>query len=1083
MTALLPNEHLPIVSTFGGGRDWVRSQGLRRSLRKAGYSDDVVARVSQSVRDLTRPVGRTTVRDIKALPADDHSRIQTLLSGLPEAYSGAYGANLLVHLAGLQSGERAEVLTNAESLTPQQRSNLTTLVEDMPPRYDAGTAARLTAFVFRFPGTSNVPDGVISNLTELGTLVDRASSGTLTSAELDRQNELIDGLATQASNLPDPLATVPSTSRRPWLEMVTDSVTRGRPVSDATRGDYNTPAKVIASRLQTLAGQREQGGSTDPLNLIIQTGAPTVGAEGNFVASAYGPAGTALHLRDVLAAASDKTLNVPIKVTIATDQTSRATVIASLAAAGIRTSDVNIDTSSSPARQAALTSQIGPDDIFLSIGHSDRNGGRASLLEAAKGRGATTFVIDDGTVGGSSTPDQADYALTAWNPNIGAQALSGSVLRELGLSKLMHGPEQVRAVYQAATAKPADLAMFTEALKVDDAIRTSDAAKVDATTQAAAAKSAATRAADALKAGDPARAAVAATEAANFAKAAITSVKVAVRGTDVFAARVADATPEAGDTAESKKAATKARATARAAATTSAKATTATVAYRDAAPAVGIALKTAADAEAATGTPDANAKAAIAVTTAATAAKKATRAAKAASTVELAAALRPAAKIKAAATAETIEAQAHAPSIAILDDDRFVPGAAPATFSVKAHEGNWHLLVYSLGPKADPTAEAARRPAWLETYASRSNPIELDRYNTLFERARPPEEGVLDKFALQRFQLSQQSTGEKIRTYGGAAAAVTAAGFLYGTAHVGWAPIEDAIAGLTLAGTSIRRVQLVKATLMTRLFQANRAPAYTDADFAPPKALQVPRLRRSTHSDRLDSMLIRNQSQDPASLAEAKWRVMKNDRTRFTTFTVSTAAAFNGLGHAFLTAHGIPLDMQVTADLVLGGALTAAQWAAARKLLTARFFPDGRLYAHPSPKVYDSKPSWIQRVTRSTVGNYFEILSGELALNVVRVDVLAPDAHETSTDSIALDLHALSDMTRALQRQISARLKAIGASRGAPSPAHPPGEGRFSAWVELVASSGAGAGIELGDTYDTVHEGIDILGQGGSGAE
>jgi hypothetical protein len=275
----------------------------------------------------------------------------------------------------------------------------------------------------------------------------------------------------------------------------------------------------------------------------------------------------------------------------------------------------------------------------------------------------------------------------------------------------------------------------------------------------------------------------------------------------------------------------------------------------------------------------------------------------------------------------------------------------------------------------------------------------------------------------------------------------------------------------------------VKATLVTRLFQANRAPSYTDAAFAPPKALQVPRLRRSTHSDRLDSMLIASQSQDPASLAEAKWRVMKNDRTRFATFTVSTAAAVSGAGHAFLTAHGIPLDMQVTADFVVGGALTAAQWAAARKLLTARFFPDGRLYAHPSPKVYDSKPSWVQKVTKNTVGNYFEILSGELALNVVRIDVLPPNAAETSTDSIALDLHAASDMVRALQRQISARFKAAGAARGANSPAHPPGEGRFSAWVELVASSGAGAGIEVGDTYDTVHEGIDLLGQGGSGAE
>ena len=1077
MTALLPNEHLPIVTRFGGSRDWIRSQGLSRSLRKAGYSDNVVVQVSQSVADLTRPVGRTSVRHIKGLSADDHSRIQTLLNALPEGYSGAYGAHLLVHLAGLSSGERAEVLTNAESLTPEQTSNLVGLVGDMPARYDAGTAARLTAFVLRFPGTSNVPDDVISNLTELGTLADRASSGTLTSAELNRQTELIDTLTHQASasNLPDPLATVPSTSRRPWLEMVTDSVTRGRSFSDGTPGDYDTPAKVIASRLQ--------GGSSAPVNLLIQTGAPTVGAEGNIVASAYGPVGTALYLRDVLAAASDKTVDASIKVTIATDQRSRATVIASLAAAGIRTSDVNIDTSSSPARQAALASKIGPDGIFVSIGHSDRNGGRASLLEAVKARGTTTFVIDDSTLEKPSTPDQADYVLTAWNPNIGAQALSGSVLRELGLSKLMHGPEQVRAVYQAATAKPADLATFTEALKVDDAIRTSDANKIDATTQAVAAKAAASRAADALKGGDPATAASAAAEAANLAKAAIISAKGAIRGTDQFAARVVADLPEPGDTAESRKAATKARATARAANTASARATIATVAYREAAAAVGIAKRSAADAQAAAATPDAAAKAAIAVTTATAAAQKAARTAKVASTVELAAALRPAAKAKAAATAHTIDAQAQAPSIAILDDDRFVPGATPSTFSINAHEGNWHLLVYSLGPKAGTTAEASRLPAWLETYSARSNPVELDRYNTLFELARPPEEGVADKFALKRFQLSQQTTREKVRTYGGAAAAVTAAGFLYGTAHVGWAPIEDVIAGLTLAGTSIRRVQLVKATLVTRLFQANRAPSYTDADFAPPKALQLPRLRRSTHSDRLDSMLIASQSHDPASLAEAKWRVMKNDRTRFATFTVSTAAAVSGAGHAFLTAHGIPLDLQVTADFVVGSALTAAQWAAARKLLTARFFPDGRLYAHPSPKVYDSKPSWIQKITKNTVGNYFEILSGELALNVLRVDVLAPNPHETSTDSIALDLHALSDMTRALQRQISARLKAAGAARGSTSPAHPPGEGRFSAWVELVASSGAGAGIELGDTYDTIHEGIDIVGQGGSGAE
>ena len=885
--------------------------------------------------------------------------------------------------------------------------------------------------------------------------------------------------------LPDEPLAAPDSPRRPWLEMVTDSMTHGRPAGYGTQGNYKAAATQIASRLESLAEQRRQGVSTDPLNLFIQTGAPAIDAAGNILGSAYGPVGTALLLRDALAAAADEKLDIPINVTVATDQRSRGTVIAALAAAGIRASDINIDTSSRPGRQEFLLSQIGSNDIFLSIGQSDRNGGRASLLDAAKSRGATTFVIDDGTLGGSVTLDQADFPLTAWNPNIGAQALIGSVLKELGLSNLMHGPDQVRAVYQAATATPADLAKVSEALKVDRAVRTSDAAKVDATAQAAAARAAAARAVDALgldglNVGDPAKAAEAAADAVVFVKAAVAAAKVAVRGTDVFATLVADAVPHTSDTT----APAKTRATAKAAAAASSKAANAALAYRAAAAAAVVAARTAADAQAAAADPQtAFAKAELAARAAVTAAKKATRAAKAASAVELAAALKPAAKIKAAATARTIEAQAHIPAVGILDDDRYEPNAAPATITIKAHEGNWHLLVYRLGPKADTAAEAARPPTSLETHAALSNPIELDGYNTLYERALPPEEGVLDKIALKRFQLSQVSTGEKIRTYGGALYVAAAAGFLYGTVHVGWAPIEDAISAVTLAGTSIRRVQLVKATLLTRLYQANRAPPFTDPDFAPMKALQVPRLRRSTHIDWLDSLLIRNQSQDPASLAEAKRRVMKNDRTRFLTFTISTAAAISGLGHAFLSAHGVPLDLEVTADTVLAGALTAAQWAALRKLLTARFFPDGRFYAHPNPKVYDSNPSRVQRITRSTVGNYFEILSGELALNIVRLAVLAPNAAERAADLIALDLHSLSDMTRALQRQISARLKAAGAARGATAPAVPPGEARFSALVELVASSGAGAGIELGDTYDTIHQGIDLLGQGASGAE
>src|SRR5262249_26500864 len=130
MSALLPSERLPITAAFGGSRDWTRSLGVRRSLLQAGYSEDVAAPVIQSVRGMTRPAGRATLSAIKGLSAEDHAQILAALSGLPEGYNGAYGAHLLVHLAGLGSDERGAVLTNAQCLTPEQMGTLAGLVGD-----------------------------------------------------------------------------------------------------------------------------------------------------------------------------------------------------------------------------------------------------------------------------------------------------------------------------------------------------------------------------------------------------------------------------------------------------------------------------------------------------------------------------------------------------------------------------------------------------------------------------------------------------------------------------------------------------------------------------------------------------------------------------------------------------------------------------------------------------------------------------------------------------------------------------------------------------------------------------------------
>jgi len=121
--------------------------------------------------------------------------------------------------------------------------------------------------------------------------------------------------------------------------------------------------------------------------------------------------------------------------------------------------NVTVTAFPSRSKQAAWLDSQQPD-AYVAIGPSSGTAHAVpTLIPVANNRPDTvTLAIGDGTNSPQLTTVQAaDYSMTAWNINLGAEALAGSLLSKSGALPALHTTGQVRAAYDAAVAQGAVL--------------------------------------------------------------------------------------------------------------------------------------------------------------------------------------------------------------------------------------------------------------------------------------------------------------------------------------------------------------------------------------------------------------------------------------------------------------------------------------------------------------------------------------------------------------------------------------------------------------------------------------------------
>jgi hypothetical protein len=214
-------------------------------------------------------------------------------------------------------------------------------------------------------------------------------------------------------------------------------------------------ARIIKDRVEALklARRQDKNATVAPVRVVIETGATALGANNKVVPSAYGPVGAATLTR-ALQEVSAKT-DVPIEVTQVTTASSKPVLQAANEAMGVK--KVTVAQVPGKGKATAWLNSRAPD-LYLSIGRSNADGTapRTLMTQANQRPGTMTFAIGDGTpAGGAGILPRADYSLTAWNVNLGAEGFTATVLGKLDLLPKLHTPGRVRAAYDAVSSKNA----------------------------------------------------------------------------------------------------------------------------------------------------------------------------------------------------------------------------------------------------------------------------------------------------------------------------------------------------------------------------------------------------------------------------------------------------------------------------------------------------------------------------------------------------------------------------------------------------------------------------------------------------
>jgi len=473
---------------------WLPGAKSRVKAAKAGYSADVVAALKSVLRDMPRRQAVATVRALRSFTTLEHEQIRDdLLDNVNPGRDAVYDARLLTQLAALTPKERGQVLANAQTLDTSTAAGQEFLdfLRGPPAHYDEGMKARRTGFLLSFPASDRVQArNIVAPLegleaTALQNAKTHPDAPPLSDPEMLQQNKLVKELITLAKtkDVPDSLAKladrhVPASS----LQAVTEAILQGGVRKFSFASDYTGAAKALTALIDDRVSAAPAGHAPE-IGLMIETGRRTqieVNGKKLIRTSAYGVVGTALFIRDLRAAlgAAKAYKDVKLTVTVVADRMAAPVVQAVLRSIGVKDVTVEKARSDAPARDGLLDNY--KPDVLLSVGQSAEHGGRVSLLEQASQRkdpatGApkilTLAVIDGTDTADTAKVFQATHSISAWNADLGAQAFSGVLLRELGagkgrsfiprkhgdagLGRLIHGPAEVKQAYEAALGKRA----------------------------------------------------------------------------------------------------------------------------------------------------------------------------------------------------------------------------------------------------------------------------------------------------------------------------------------------------------------------------------------------------------------------------------------------------------------------------------------------------------------------------------------------------------------------------------------------------------------------------------------------------
>ena len=450
---------------FGSSRqDRSALAAARTTLQGAHYSDGVIGQLGSHLQSLSSTEGRTLARQVQQLGVDEASRIQTsLLNQLPYLHDGALDAHVVATLAGLSSGDRNTVLTNAEGLFANpdagQRQSLDNYLglpgQISPGRSAASDATELTAILWQpKEGATGAPDRqrVMDSLSGLRDGESPPSGASTPSPRtLQRLRSQLTEVAAR-NNTPGRLMDfrVDPTTDRLTSVMKGSALFAARGQTGAS--DYWSAGSDVYAQMQARRDENDDGKDADlnfveqPFNAAIDVGAPAQGDSVAGTASAYGPPGAAAVAHSLQVAADSA--GVPLNLTFRTDAATAPVLQATLDAAGIADPDIQIAGGSTQEKRDFLNTNT--PDAFISIGRFDRD--PTEMLNHANWReGTTTYSVIDGTPGSESDGfANADHPLVAADVNTGALGLSATMLHAAGALDQMMGPEEWSNVLRAA---------------------------------------------------------------------------------------------------------------------------------------------------------------------------------------------------------------------------------------------------------------------------------------------------------------------------------------------------------------------------------------------------------------------------------------------------------------------------------------------------------------------------------------------------------------------------------------------------------------------------------------------------------